>query len=59
MEDVSPMMTQEAGAGPRVNRTEMISPRDACAKEADLDTPTEAAIPRMNKKPQLIAEPQT
>jgi hypothetical protein len=33
MAEVSPMMTQEAGAGPRVKRIEMRRPREACALE--------------------------
>jgi hypothetical protein len=46
MADVSPIMTHEAGAGPNVKSTETIKPRDACANEAAVLLPTEAAIPR-------------
>ena len=53
------MITHEAGAGPKVNNTEMIRPRDACAREAAFDLPQEAAIPRQINKKVLKAEPQT
>lgn len=64
MEEVSPIMTQEAGAGPRVNSTEMMRPRDACARDAavlaaSLVTGTEAATPSMINRNVLNAEPQT
>ena len=59
MDDVSPMMTQEAGAGPKQNSTETMRPSDACAWVAAVPPPTEAAIPRATKNPQLIKEPQT
>ena len=52
------MYTQEAGAAPNVKRTETIRPSEACAKEADLLVPTEAAMPRQIKRPVLTAEPQ-
>ena len=39
------MMTHEAGAGPKQNRTETINPSDACALLAALPPPHEAAIP--------------
>jgi hypothetical protein len=64
MADVSPIMTHEAGAGPKVNRTEMIRPKDACAREAAvaagvfLVTGTEAATPSMTSRKVLKAEPQ-
>jgi hypothetical protein len=64
MADVSPIMTHEAGAGPKVNRTEMIRPKDACASEAavaagvPLVTGTEAATPRATSRMVLKPEPQ-
>jgi hypothetical protein len=59
MADVSPIMTHEAGAGPKVNKTETMRPKDACAREAAFETPTEPAIPRAIRKPTLMSEPQT
>jgi hypothetical protein len=64
MADVSPMTTHDAGAGPRVNSTEIMSPRDACAREAavfaaSLVTGTEAATPNMINRNVLNADPQT
>jgi hypothetical protein len=64
MEDVSPMMTHEAGAGPRVKSTEIMRPRDACAREAAvfaaaLDTGTVAATPSMISRKVLKADPHT
>jgi hypothetical protein len=53
------MMTHEAGAGPKVNKTETMRPKDACAKEAAVEMPTEPAIPRAIRKMTLIREPQT
>ena len=58
------MMTQEAGAGPRVKSTEMMRPRDACAREAAVFaawvvTGTVAATPSIISKKVLNAEPQT
>lgn len=58
------MMTHEAGAGPRVKSTEMMRPRDACAKEAavfaaSLETGTVAATPSIMSRKVLKAEPQT
>jgi hypothetical protein len=58
MADVSPMMTHEAGAGPNVNRTETMRPKDACASVAAFETPQEAAIPRATSRIVLNAEPQ-
>ena len=58
MADVSPIMTHDAGAGPKVNRTEMIRPKEACAREAALDLPTEAATPRAMRRTTLKPEPQ-
>ncbi len=58
MADVSPIMTHDAGAGPNVNSTETINPRDACAREAFVDLPTEPAIPRQIRRNVLAAEPQ-
>jgi hypothetical protein len=64
MADVSPIMTHEAGAGPKVNRTEMIRPKDACAREdavaagVPLVTWTEAATPRATSRRVLKPEPQ-
>ena len=52
-------MTHEAGAGPKVNKTETMRPSDACASEAAVEAPTEAAIPRAIRKPTLMSEPQT
>jgi hypothetical protein len=58
------MMTHEAGAGPKVNKTEMIRPKDACAREAavaaavPLVTGTEAATPRAISRMVLKPEPQ-
>jgi len=46
MAEVSPMMTHEAGAGPKVNRTETMRPREACAKDDAVVAGTQAAIPR-------------
>ena len=57
MDDVSPIMTQEAGAGPRQNRTETIRPRDAVASDAEFEKGTEPAIPMATKTIQLKAEP--
>lgn len=58
MDEVSPMMTHEAGAGPRQKRTETIRPRDAWASEAEFDSPTDAAMPRAIKRTQLKPDPQ-
>ncbi len=58
MAEVSPMMTHEAGAGPKVNRTETMRPREACAKDDAVVAGTQAAIPRANRRMQLAAEPQ-
>lgn len=58
MDEVSPIMTHEAGAGPKVNRTEIMSPKDACARVDAVDVPTEAAIPSATSKIVLPAEPQ-
>jgi len=58
MADVSPIMTHEAGAGPKVNRTETMRPKDACAREAAFDKPTEPATPRAMSRMTLMAEPQ-
>jgi hypothetical protein len=64
MADVSPIMTHEAGAGPKVNRTEMIRPKEACAREDAVAagvpwvTGTEAATPSMISRKVLKAEPQ-
>jgi hypothetical protein len=58
MADVSPIMTHEAGAGPKVNRTEIMRPKDACAREAAFDLPTEAATPRATSRTTLKPEPQ-
>ena len=58
MADVSPIMTHEAGAGPNVNKTETIRPRDACARLDGVDLPTEAAIPRQINRKVFTAEPQ-
>jgi hypothetical protein len=58
MADVSPIMTHEAGAGPKVNRTEIMRPKDACAREASFDLPTEAATPRATSRTVLKPEPQ-
>lgn len=49
---------RETYAGPRVNKTDTIRPRDACAREAGSDLPTEAAIPRHTSKMALNPEPQ-
>jgi hypothetical protein len=59
MADVSPIMTHEAGAGPKVNKTEMMRPKEACARLDEVDTATEPAIPRTTRKPTLMSEPQT
>jgi hypothetical protein len=59
MADVSPIITHEAGAGPKVNKTETIRPKDACAREAAVDLPTEPAIPRATSRITLKPEPQT
>jgi hypothetical protein len=59
MAEVSPIMTHEAGAGPKVNKTDTMRPKDAWAREAAFDKPTEPAIPRATKKPTLMSEPQT
>jgi len=56
--DVSPMITHEAGAGPRVNSTETIRPSDACARDAASDMPKQAAIPRAKSRTVLTADPQ-
>jgi hypothetical protein len=54
----------EAGAGPKVNRTEMIRPKDACAREAavaaavPLVTGTDAATPSAISRMVLKPEPQ-
>ena len=58
MADVSPIMTHEAGAGPRVKRTETMRPRDACAREAEVDCPNDAAIPIATRTTMFMAEPQ-
>ncbi len=58
MADVSPIMTHEAGAAAKVNKTETMRPRDACALEAATDLPTEAAIPRAISRTRLTNEPQ-
>jgi len=50
-------MTHEAGAGPRQKRTETINPREACALDAAVDLPTEAAMPRATRKPHEISCP--
>jgi hypothetical protein len=63
MAEVSPIITHEAGAGPKVNRTEMIRPKDACAREAAFAaevpwvTGTEAAMPRATRRMVLNPEP--
>jgi hypothetical protein len=59
MADVSPMMTHEAGAGPNVNKTEMIRPKEACAFEAAIEIPTEPATPSATRKTTLMREPHT
>jgi len=59
MDDVSPIMTHDAGAGPKQNRTDTMSPREACAREDAFDSLKEAAIPRQTSKRVLKAEPQT
>ena len=58
MADVSPIMTHEAGAGPKVNSTEMMRPKDACARLVAFDLPTDPAMPRQTSKRVLKAEPQ-
>jgi hypothetical protein len=58
MAEVSPIMTHEAGAGPKVNKTETMRPKDACARVAAFDVPQEAAIPRATRRMVLPAEPQ-
>lgn len=65
MADVSPMIAYETGAGPKVNRTETMRPKEACAKEAafreaklDFDVVQDAATPRATSRTVLTAEPQ-
>jgi hypothetical protein len=58
MADVSPIMTHEAGAGPKVNNTETIRPREACARDDEVETATEPATPRATNRMVLAAEPQ-
>jgi len=58
MADVSPMMTHEAGAGPKVKRTETMRPKDACAREAEFEMPTDPATPRATSRMTLMPEPQ-
>jgi hypothetical protein len=57
MDEVSPMNTQEAGAGPKVKRTDTIRPSDACARLDAVVMETEPAIPRAIKKMKLAREP--
>ena len=59
MAEVSPMMTHEAGAGPKVKPTEMISPRAATALFCAFELAKEPAIPRAMRRMVLISEPQT
>jgi hypothetical protein len=51
-------MTHEAGAGPKVKKTEMMRPNDACALLSAFEVPTDAQIPRRISRKVLKAEPQ-
>jgi len=51
-------MTHDAGAGPKVNKTETMRPKDACAREAAFETPKEAATPRETNRTTLKPETQ-
>jgi hypothetical protein len=50
-------LTYEAGAAPSVKRTETIKPREACAREAAVDVPTDPAIPKQTRRKVLTALP--
>ena len=58
IDEVSPIITHEAGAGPRVNKTDTMRPREACARDAAVETPNDAAIPRHTSNTALNPEPQ-
>jgi hypothetical protein len=58
MAEVSPITTHEAGAGPDLNNTEIMRPKDACAREAGVDLPIETATPSAISRTTLKNEPQ-
>lgn len=58
MAEVSPMIAYETGAAPRVKSTETMRPKEAWAREAAVDLPTDPATPRATSRMVLTAEPQ-